>query len=62
MQGKDSCGKKIIEAEVVEDSRTPVTPIPISTFDNYWRKPYLPVTYDHHQYGLGWRIGSYRGQ
>ena len=61
-KGKDSCGKKIVEADVMEDTHSPVVPIKINSFDEYWRKPYLPVTYDHHQYGLGWRIGHYRGK
>ena len=52
---------RVVKKKIVEDTHEPMIPIPETSSTKVYRKPYAPVTYVFHTYGLGWRQGYYRG-
>ena len=54
-------GYRVVKKKIVEDTHEPMIPIPETSSTKVYRKPYAPVTYVFHTYGLGWRQGYYRG-
>lgn len=53
-------GKRVMEEKVLEETYKPraaITPNPLPLF----QQPTVPVTHSYDAYGLGWRLGYYRG-
>ena len=52
----------ILSPDAHEELHTAQNIIPESNSDKLYRKPTCPVSYMTPNYGLGWRIGTYRGR
>lgn len=48
-------------SQVIKDTWKPVQVISEDSFTAKYRKPNSPESYVFNEYGLGWRIGYYRG-
>ena len=61
-EGKDETGNVVIDDDVIQETHDGVYVIPQTSSTKEYKRPKIPVTYDHGKYGLGWRDGYYRGK
>lgn len=61
--GWSSGNIRVLAADILGDAHTAQNTIASSSAtDKYYTKPVMPVTLSTTNYGLGWRIGHYRGK
>ncbi len=58
-KGINQDGNTVVKEAILEETYQPVNTI---TGKNSISRPEMPVTYSHDTYGLGWKIGYYRGK
>lgn len=59
--GRDSNNNPVLDNDILEDAHKAQNSISSSSTDKYYKKPIVPVTMSVSNYGLGWRLGHYRG-
>ena len=59
--GKNKQGQQILEKENLDNVFKPQNSIPSPPSDKFWMKPEAPVSMSVTNYGMGWKIGHYRG-
>ena len=52
----------IVSPEWHKELHSPQNIIPEDASDRLYKKPTCPVSYTTPNYGLGWKLGSYRGR
>lgn len=61
-EGRNGDNTQVVDADLLAESHAPQNVIATSSStDKYFTKPVMPVTLSTTSYGLGWRIGHYRG-
>ncbi|WAR16486.1 GIGA6-like protein [Mya arenaria] len=59
--GRNAQSKRVIDTDILEHAHEPQNSISYSSTDKYYKKPILPATLSTPNYGLGWKVGHYRG-
>ncbi len=59
--GKNQQGDQVIWNEVLQETHKARNLVKQTDSTKIYKRPIIPVTYDHSRYSLGWRIGYYRG-
>ncbi|KAL3887929.1 hypothetical protein ACJMK2_000314 [Sinanodonta woodiana] len=59
--GRNTEGVWVLREGVLGETHAKHQPIPTSTISSYLTRPVAPVTFSEDNYGLGWKIGYYRG-
>lgn len=59
--GRNKDNKRVLDSSILDDAHTPQNSLSYSSIAKYYTRPTTPVTLSHTNYGLGWRLGHYRG-
>ncbi|XP_025104899.1 uncharacterized protein LOC112570594 [Pomacea canaliculata] len=59
--GTAADGRRVLAQGLVDTLHKPQNTIPLSSYAKYYMKPVTPQTFSGDTYGLGWRLGYYRG-
>ena len=60
--GRNEQGRQILAEESLDNVFKPQNSIPSPPSDKFWMKPEIPVSMSVTNYGMGWKIGHYRGE
>ena len=60
--GRDSSGTRVLREGVLWEVFKPSNVVPPSSYAASYRRPVTPETFSGDTYGLGWKLGYYRGQ
>ena len=60
--GRNKQGRQILKASALDEAFKPQNSIPADSTDKFYTKPTTPVTMAIGNYGLGWKLGHYRGK
>jgi len=61
-EGKSVDNDQVLDSDVLDDAHKPQNAITSSlSTEKYYTKPVMPETLSSTSYGLGWRLGHYRG-
>ena len=59
--GTNDSGEQVIDDAVLKETHARSSFLPVYKNLEPFRQPNVPVTMDQNAYGLGWRLGTYRG-
>ena len=60
--GKASSGGRVLREGVLGEVFKPSNVVPPASYAASYRRPVTPVTFSGDTYGLGWKMGYYRGK
>ena len=60
--GKDSSGARVLRDGVLGEVFKPSNVVPPASYAAIYRRPVTPETFSGDTYGLGWKMGYYRGK
>ena len=59
--GQNEQGRQIVTTDSLDNVFKPLNSIPSPPSDKFWMRPETPVSMSVTNYGMGWKIGHYRG-
>ncbi|KAK7488400.1 hypothetical protein BaRGS_00020374 [Batillaria attramentaria] len=59
--GKDTSGSRVLDQSVLDAVFKPSNALPPPSYAADYRRPTIPETFSSDTYGLGWRLGYYKG-
>ncbi|XP_045182178.2 penicillin-binding protein 4-like [Mercenaria mercenaria] len=59
--GLNSKNVRVLDPDILDDAHKAQNSISYASIGKYYTRPLTPVTLSHSNYGLGWKLGHYRG-